>query len=101
MSEHDVQIAVADALRLFVKPGIVWYHCPNGSFRNKREAAKLKAYGVLPGVPDLCFVLPPNGQAAYLELKAPKGCLSSGQEAFRDKAVAAGAKWATANTPEM
>src|SRR3990167_8685640 len=101
MSELQLQIFVVQALIFFKAAGVVSYHCPNGEYRNKRAASKLKAMGTRPGVPDLCFVLPPDGRAAYLELKTPKGKLSKEQKHFRDEAVAAGAKWATANTPEM
>ena len=34
------------------------YHIPNGGSRNKAEAARLKAQGVKPGVPDICLPVP-------------------------------------------
>ena len=34
------------------------FHIPNGGSRNKIEAAKLKAQGVKPGVPDICLPVP-------------------------------------------
>lgn len=101
MSEHQLQIAVSQMLKLFATPGVIYYHVPNGGLRNKREAAKLKAYGLRAGVPDFAFVLPPLGQSAYLELKAPKGRLSPEQKTFRDEAIAAGAKWNCADSPEL
>lgn len=57
------------------------FHIPNGGQRNAGEAGRLKAMGVLPGMPDLC--LPVRTQkfgALYIELKKPGGKLSKAQE---------------------
>lgn len=46
------------------------FHIPNGGTRLKREAARFKAAGVKPGVPDLCLPIvrkPYNG--LWVELK--------------------------------
>lgn len=50
------------------------HHIPNGGTRNKAEAARLKAEGVKPGVPDLCLPVP-RGQyhGLYIELKRKHG----------------------------
>ncbi|GLP95314.1 VRR-NUC domain-containing protein [Paraferrimonas sedimenticola] len=46
---------------------------PNGGFRNKREAARMKAEGVKAGVSDLFLSLPAHGlHGLYIEMKAPK-----------------------------
>jgi len=34
-------------------PNLLLFHIPNGEYRNKQTAARLKKMGVLPGVPDL------------------------------------------------
>lgn len=50
------------------------YHIPNGGHRSKSEAARFKAEGVKPGVPDLCLPVargPYHG--LYIELKRQKG----------------------------
>lgn len=52
-SEDNFQKAVARYLNLI---GSFWFHCPNGGSRNGIEAAKLKAMGVKPGIPD-CMIL--------------------------------------------
>lgn len=45
---------------------------PNGGYRDKREAAKLKAMGVKAGVPDLCLPVPMYyWHGLYIELKRP------------------------------
>lgn len=47
------------------------FHIPNGGRRDAREAAKFKAMGVKPGVPDL-FLPVPRGtyHGLWIELKA-------------------------------
>lgn len=50
------------------------YHCPNGGSRNAIEAARLKAQGVKPGIPDIflpCARWPFHG--LYIEMKRRKG----------------------------
>ena len=48
------------------------YAIPNGGFRDKREAAKLRATGVKAGVPDLCLpVRRGKWSGLYIELKRP------------------------------
>lgn len=46
------------------------FHCPNGGSRNKIEAVRLRAQGVVKGVPDL-IGLGKNGMFA-VELKLPQ-----------------------------
>lgn len=49
-------------------------HIPNGGRRGKREAGRLKAQGVRPGVPDLLLPVPRGGRhGLWIEMKAPKG----------------------------
>ena len=50
------------------------FHIPNGGFRDKREAAKLRGMGVKRGVPDLCLpVRMGDWSGLYIELKKVKG----------------------------
>ena len=47
---------------------------PNGGKRNAREAARMKAQGVTPSVPDLFFHVPVAGYSGlWMEVKRPKG----------------------------
>lgn len=46
------------------------FHIPNGGKRSKTEAARFKAEGVKPGVPDICLPVPRGGyHGLYIELK--------------------------------
>lgn len=50
------------------------FHVPNGGSRDRREAARLKAQGVKPGVPDLFLPVARNGyHGLWIELKAGNG----------------------------
>lgn len=80
--EDAIQAGIIDLLKLTVASGVIYYHVPNQRKCSKREGARFKRLGVIPGIPDLAFVMA-NGHAAYLEVKAPKGTLSPEQKAFR------------------
>ena len=71
MSEHDEQVAVVEYCDLKSIPA---FHIPNGGTRRKSEAARLKAEGVRPGVPDLCIPVARGGyHSLYIEMKADGG----------------------------
>jgi hypothetical protein len=97
--EDGLHAFVADALRLYKAPGVVWFHPPNQGPRSPRYAARLKRMGVLAGVADIVVVI--EGRAHFLELKAAKGRLSPAQKAFREASMAASAPYAVASTPEQ
>lgn len=82
---------VARFLKL-AAPNLLWFHPANGGYRNPREAKKLKDMGVMPGVPDMAFVLP-GGLSGFIELKAGKNTLQPSQRAFAQSAIKAGAAW--------
>lgn len=99
-SEDQIQRAVASYLKLALRDSeCLWWHVPNGEYRSPKTAAKLKAFGVRPGVPDISLILP-GGYPAFIELKAAKGVLSPAQKAFRDEAIAKGALWALCRSVE-
>lgn len=50
------------------------YHIPNEAKRSVGMAARLKAEGMKPGVPDLCLPVARHGYSAlYIEMKRVKG----------------------------
>lgn len=63
------------------------YHCPNGGFRDAREAHNLRRQGVKAGVPDVCLPVPRGGyHGLYIELKRKKGGrLSEEQRVWLDR----------------
>jgi hypothetical protein len=64
---------------------------PNGGFRSKTTAGKLKAEGVKPGVWDLLLPLARCGQhGLWVEMKAPDGRPSVEQLSWGDKMDKAG-----------
>jgi hypothetical protein len=92
----DLHIPLVTALRLLVKPTVLWWHVPNGEPRDPRTAAKLKAMGILPGVADLEFhwteinefvgretgLVVKQRRVLHLELKVESRKPTSAQEAF-------------------
>ena len=70
--EDDIQKACVTWFKLQYPMRLIWA-TPNGGSRNVREAARLKAQGVLAGVPDL-FIPEPCGtwHGLFIEMKAGK-----------------------------
>lgn len=87
--EEDQRQAAIVAYVRMVAPDIVIFAVPNGGFRLKSEAARLKWTGLLPGVSDLVLVLP-GGCSAYWEVKTPVGKLSDDQKRFRTQLILLG-----------
>ena len=85
-TEHEIQVACVDYFRLRYPKGLI-YAIPNGGQRNVIVASKLKAEGVLSGVPDLCIPIAKKGfHSLYIELKNGKaGKVSDNQKAIMEK----------------
>ena len=89
--EERLQRAVVQLLML-AYPTLRWRAIPNGEYRNKATAGRLKAMGVQPGVADLHVTLP-GGKTLWIELKSEKGRPSAAQLAFADAETATGAEY--------
>ena len=89
--EERLQRAVVQLLML-AYPTLRWRAIPNGEYRSKRTAGRLKAMGVQPGVADLHITLP-GGRSLWIELKSEKGRLSPAQRAFAEAETAIGAEY--------
>lgn len=78
--EHQLQVACIKAYRLKY-PCKRIFAIPNGGQRHVVVAAKLKAEGVVAGVPDL-FIPEPAGQyhGLFIEMKSTKGRTTPAQE---------------------
>lgn len=97
--EAQLQGSVVEFLRRALPfPGIV-FHVANGGSRDKREAARLKWQGVLPGVPDLLVIY--DGRVFGVELKSPKGQLSTEQAGMSETFAANGFAWTVARSLEQ
>jgi len=59
---------------------------PNGGWRHKATAGRLKAEGLKPGVPDLCLPVARRGyNGLYLEMKSEKGRVRKEQRWWLDQ----------------
>jgi hypothetical protein len=78
-TEHQIQASFTQWLRL---QGILGFAIPNGGFRHITVARKVRAEGVLAGVPD--YFLPRLGRngelGLFLEFKTNKGAVSEVQK---------------------
>jgi VRR-NUC domain len=100
--ETCLQIQIVHLLRIDF-PNLLFYHVPNGGLRNKREASKLKAMGVMAGVPDLVFHWTSNWihmETGFIEIKIPKGRLMPAQIEFGDNIKAMGTHYAVCHSYE-
>ena len=59
----------------------LFFSVPNGGSRNKKEANKLKATGVVAGIPDLIYMYK-NGYG--IEIKTEEGTLSEKQKEIHE-----------------
>lgn len=76
-TEADFQIATNRFINFnFPELRHFYFHIPNESATSDLMRLKLHAMGILPGVPDFCFLLPFTW---FLELKLPNGKLSPKQ----------------------
>lgn len=85
--EHNLQVGCVRWFRLqYPKLAPLMFAIPNGGWRNATVAAKLKAEGVMPGVPDLMLACP-AGQyhGLFIEMKNGKqGRVSDSQEQMHE-----------------
>lgn len=81
-SEHDLQKQVLEYVSLKGDRVFV-FAIPNAGKRSPATAARMRAEGLMPGVADLCVMLP-AGRIGWLELKASKGRQSAEQVTFED-----------------
>jgi hypothetical protein len=96
--ERAIQTAIIKALKKHSRPeSCFWYAIPNGGKRDPITAARLKAEGVVPGAPDLGFVLP-FGLAAFLEIKADNGRQSDAQVEVERRIELVGGQYAIAHS---
>lgn len=72
--EAQIQRAIIDRLRFH---GVLCVHVPNAGKRSAVSGRRLKGEGMRPGFPDLLCIQ--RGRAWFLEVKAPRGRLSSAQ----------------------
>lgn len=94
--EDALQIAVVHNLEWRARPGVIWFMIRNHGKRGRASHGKDKAMGLRKGASDLGFIIPPNGQAAMLELKHGKNKPSKEQDKFGVDVEAAGAFFAIA-----
>lgn len=82
MTEHQLQVLVADYLAQALSPPVIWTSLDAGAGKMSKASAGLrKARGVKRGWPDVLIMWPNGDQPCVLgiELKAAKGNMSAEQ----------------------
>lgn len=94
MSEHDEQVALFQwaEFRKGVLPHIErMFAVPNGGHRHKATAAKMKAEGVKPGVPDVMLPVARGGYCGlFIEMKFGRNKPTKKQADWLDYLATAG-----------
>jgi len=105
--EDDLQRAVAQYLDL---KGWLWCHVPNGARMGgknpARTGARMKGFGLKPGVPDVMIFegwyvgeqYPHSGFGVAIELKSPRGTVRPTQRKWLDGLKARGWRVAVCRT---
>lgn len=96
--EYTFHCQVVQLLRLCLGGHALFFHIPNGGKRFLREAARLKAMGVMPGCPDIALL--DGGQIFFIELKSAKGSVTEAQRECHKALGRAGSPVAVVRTPE-
>lgn len=82
-TEDDFQVASKIRLDRWLEgSGVVYFHVPNGGFRDWNTAKNMKAGGVRKGVADW-LLFPRDGRKFALELKTATGQQRDDQERFQ------------------
>lgn len=87
--EDAIQASIVEFLCIAAHPKLLWWHTPNGAMVKDSARIYFARLGVIPGVPDLCFVLP-DRTAAFMEVKSATGRQSPEQKAFQARCEAIG-----------
>jgi hypothetical protein len=94
--ECDIHRDIVAMIATEAKPGVIAFHVPNGGWRKLTEAKRLKAQGVLPGIPDLIVLF--ECRSFGLEVKTAKGSLSGSQKLMRQRFARAGIEFEVARS---
>ena len=90
--EHQAQVACVNWFRMQYPEKLI-HAIPNGGARNIIVARKLKAEGVVSGVPDLFIPEPSKGyHGLFIEMKVKGGRLQETQKDMIDKLESRGYK---------
>ena len=100
MKQHEskLQQACVKWFRLQY-PNEILFSCPNGGSRNKYEAMRLKAEGVLAGVSDIVIIK--QNKVVFIEMKHGKAKQTESQLEFEAKVKSKGFEYYLVNSFEL
>ena len=82
-SEHAEQVTLINEFKKRY-PNEIIFAIPNGDFRHKQVARRLKAEGVLSGVSDICVIT--KDKTLWIEMKRKRKILKNGKQSKEDLA---------------
>lgn len=94
--EDQIQSAIVEYIAT-VAPDVLCYAVPNASRRTDGGRASNGVAGLTPGIPDLALVLP-CARSAFIEVKSPRGVMSTEQKAMRLRMIRLGIPCCTARS---
>jgi len=92
-AEKQIHSAIVKALRLMLPPDAFITSIPGG------DGKPTMTVGYVKGAPDLLIVY--RGNAAFIEVKGPRGAMSVEQHSVADRLAKAGAPYTTARSVEQ
>lgn len=100
--EHSIQANCVRWFRLQYRHySKMLFAIPNGGFRGKATAGKLKSEGVVAGVADLCLAVPRGWYGAlYIEMKQKGGYQQPNQKEWQKECEKAGNKYVVCKSIE-
>ena len=98
--EHNLQCACVKWFRLqYPKYKLRLWATPNAAIRSPQQGQRMKAEGMLAGVPDLFLAVTTERSAGlFIEMKAGKGRLSESQKTMLTELKSAGYNIAVCNS---
>jgi len=95
--EFNLHVALVSLIKRTINKHWIFFHPANGEKRDIVTASRLRAMGVMPGMPDLLFIGP--GPALFaLELKRDGGRMSEAQIAVHSHLMACGCGYLMTNS---
>lgn len=97
-TEHDVEKQISAYLKVALPSEVICFHIPNGAKLGAQQLWKMRAAGMVAGIPDRCILH--NSRAYFIEVKRPGGDVSESQRQMFPRIEKAGCSVAICRSAE-